>query len=339
MSPGAVPPAGDAGGLFERVEAVLALKSPAHKVTATQQLLEQWRQGRIVAAEDAGPATLERPGCPDAPLLVHPRALPRRRTGSAEGRAAMLHAIAHIEFNAIHLALDACYRFRGLPRAFYDDWLSVAAEESIHFSLLASALERRGWRYGSFAAHDGLWEMADKTRHDVLARMALVPRTLEARGLDASPEIRARFAALGDEEAVAILDRILADEVGHVAIGNRWYAWLCAQRSLDPQHTFAALSAAFDAPRPHLPLNRAARLQAGFTAHELDLIEQRARSHAPRATPVPCATSRTPRAAAGHPPPAEHVPGDPVAPAEQRGAGAAACLETGTVEAPTAKMP
>jgi uncharacterized ferritin-like protein (DUF455 family) len=268
--------------LFDRAEVVLASTSIADKVLGAQQLWAAWQRGEVTIerrstdALRAAPPLLERPGCPGEPVLVQPRDLPRRKTGTPGGRAALLHAIAHIEFNAIHLALDACYRFRDLPDEYYGDWLSVAAEEAIHFALLEQALIGRGYRYGAFPAHDGLWEMAAKTRHDVLARMALVPRTLEARGLDATPEIRVRFAALQDGEATAILDRILADEIGHVAIGNRWYRWLCRERRLDPETTAAELAARFDAPRPQLPLNRADRLRGGFTESELDALERTA---------------------------------------------------------------
>jgi uncharacterized ferritin-like protein (DUF455 family) len=264
------------GTLFERTEAILASTSADDKVADVQCLWGDWQRGEVVLRHSNAPC-LDRPGRPPRPALVHPRHLARRRAGSAEGRAALLHAIAHIEFNAIHLALDACYRFADLPREFYTDWLHVAGEEAIHFSLLDAALRQRGYCYGSFPAHDGLWEMAAKTRHDVVARMALVPRTLEARGLDVTPEIRLRFAEAKDAEAVAILDRILNDEIGHVAIGNRWYAWLCEARALDPESTFASLSAEFRAPRPRLPLNRDARLRGGFSERELDLLEQLAR--------------------------------------------------------------
>jgi len=246
-------------------------------VAGAQKLWERWQQGEIVlnrTGRDHGdPKLLDQPGRPLAPRLVHPRELPRRNVTTADGRAALLHAIAHIEFNAIHLALDACYRFRDMPDGFYADWLSVAAEEALHFSLLRAALVRRGFDYGAFAAHNGLWEMAAKTRHDVLVRMALVPRVLEARGLDATPEIRSRFAAVKDQEAVSVLDRILADEVRHVAIGNEWYRSLCRARGMDPSATFAALCVEFDAPRLQLPLNRSARLRAGFTEDEIAAME------------------------------------------------------------------
>ncbi|WP_428851262.1 ferritin-like domain-containing protein [Imbroritus primus] len=209
------------------------------------------------------------PGRPAQPELVSARFVPRRAVVSREGRAALLHALAHIEFNAINLALDAVWRFDGMPVPFYRDWLKVAGEEAYHFSLLAEHLARLDAAYGDFPAHNGLWEMAEKTRDDVLARMALVPRTLEARGLDASPPIRARLAQAGDMEAASILDVILRDEVGHVAIGNRWYRWCCARAGVDPLATYDVLVERYDAPRLRGPFNFEARAAAGFDAAEL----------------------------------------------------------------------
>ncbi len=210
-----------------------------------------------------------RPGRPPRPRLVHPRDLPRRGPGTPDGRAALLHAIAHIELNAIDLALDAAWRFGGMPDAWYLDWASVAAEEAAHFGLLADELERRGHAYGDFDAHDGLWDMAVRTRGDVLARTALVPRLMEARGLDVTPQIQRRLADAGDRAGVAILQRILDDEVGHVAIGNRWYRWLCERERRDPVLAWDELAARHGASRPHPPFNLEARLQAGFTEIEL----------------------------------------------------------------------
>lgn len=212
------------------------------------------------------------PGRPDRPPLVPPARLERRSAHTPGGRAALLHALAHIELNAVHLALDAVWRFSGLPESFYRDWISVAMEEANHFNLLVEHLGTLGFAYGDFPAHDGLWEMADRTRGDVLARMALVPRTLEARGLDASPALRAKLAQAGDQRAAEILDLILREEIGHVAIGNRWFGWLCAQRGLDPLAAFAQLQAEHRAPKPRGPFNMEARRAAGFSAAELELL-------------------------------------------------------------------
>jgi len=201
--------------------------------------------------------------------------MPRRSPFTPDGLAALLHAVTHIEFNAINLALDAIWRFAGMPRAYYLDWLLVASEEAEHFSLLRDHLRTLGYDYGDFAAHTGLWDMTQKTEGDVLARMALVPRTLEARGLDATPPMQAKLRKVGTPQAlraVEILDIILRDEVGHVAIGNHWYRTLCAQRGLEPVATYAALAAQYGAPRLKGPLNLHARRQAGFSDAELDWL-------------------------------------------------------------------
>jgi uncharacterized ferritin-like protein (DUF455 family) len=209
------------------------------------------------------------PGRPARPELVPPRLVGRRSMATPEGRAMLVHALAHIEFNAINLALDAVWRFPGMPDAYYTDWLRVAGEESLHFSLLAAHLERVGHVYGDFPGHDSLWEMVGKTSGDVVARMALVPRTLEARGLDAIPPLRAKLAQAGDAEAAAILDIILRDEVGHVEIGNRWYLWLCERDGLEPVAAYDDLARRYAAPAVKGPFNLEARRRAGFSESEL----------------------------------------------------------------------
>jgi len=209
------------------------------------------------------------PGRPDRPLVVPHAQIRQRSVGTVEGRAALIHAIAHIELNAIDLALDAVWRFDGLPEAFYRDWAGVAREEALHFTLLRDHLRGLGFAYSDFPAHAALWEMAERTRGDVLARIALVPRTLEARGLDASPAVKAKLLGAGDTAGAAIIDRILHDEIGHVAIGNRWFRWLCDVRGLDPVETYAELAARHAAPRPRGPFNVEARRAAGFSEAEL----------------------------------------------------------------------
>ena len=186
-----------------------------------------------------------------------------------EGRAALIHALAHIELNAIDLAVDLAWRFAGLPDAFYRQWIAVAREEALHFQLLRDHLHGLGFAYGDFPAHNALWEMAEKTKHDLLARIALVPRTLEARGLDASPAIKAKLVSAGDKRAGAIRDIILRDEIGHVAVGNRWYRTLCDERALDPIATYAELAERYRAPRLRGPFNVEARRAAGFEEAEL----------------------------------------------------------------------
>ena len=215
------------------------------------------------------------PGRPARPELIHPARVPHRSPFKPEGLAALLHAITHIEFNAINLALDAAWRFDGMPPEFHRDWVRVAGEEAYHFTLLREHLSSLGHAYGDFAAHDNLWSMCEKTKDDVVARMALVPRTLEARGLDATPLIQAKLRKVGTapaQRAVDILDIILRDEIGHVAIGNHWYRWLCQREGLDPLAHFTLLAERYQAPRLFPPFNEAARKRAGFSAEELDWL-------------------------------------------------------------------
>jgi uncharacterized ferritin-like protein (DUF455 family) len=216
------------------------------------------------------------PGRPDRPRLVAPSQVKQRDVRDREGRAALIHALAHIELNAIDLALDLVWRFGGMPEAFYTQWLQVAKEEAFHFQLLRDHLAALGHVYGDFPAHGALWEMAERTKGDLLARLALVPRTLEARGLDASPPIRAKLAAAGDTAAAAILDVILRDEIGHVHVGNHWFNYLCRQRDLDPITTYRELAAQYRAPKLRGPFNVQARLSAGFTVGELAELEREA---------------------------------------------------------------
>jgi uncharacterized ferritin-like protein (DUF455 family) len=250
----------------------LLIADPAAKVAAVQALQAHASTEVNTAAVLVSPASL--PGRPARPALVAPQALPRRSPFTTEGRAALLHAVAHIEFNAINLALDAVWRFPGMPETYYRDWLRVAAEESLHHTLVAVHLATLGHAYGDFDAHDGLWTMVQNTAGDITARMALVPRTLEARGLDATPPMQARLRQAGDEAAVRILDVILRDEVGHVAIGNRWYHWLCARDGHDPVAHYALLAARHRAPRLRGPFNIEARRAAGFSADEIAALGQ-----------------------------------------------------------------
>ena len=242
---------------------------PAKKCALAESLYQAWCAGEVEIIESAPPEPIAEPGRPEKPVLVPPLEVPRRKTTTMTGRAALLHAIAHIEFNAINLALDAAYRFRGMPREFYGDWLQVAAEEALHFSLLRDHLQSHGYAYGDFPAHNGLWEMAVKTAHDPLVRMALVPRVLEARGLDATPAIVEKFRLVQDERAVEILAIVERDEIGHVAIGSRWYLYLCHQRGLEPLETFRALLKEYDAPPLKPPFNIAGRKAGGFSEEEL----------------------------------------------------------------------
>ena len=217
-------------------------------------------------------ASVTLPGRPERPLLVPPKDVPQRSLGTIPGRAALIHALAHIEFNAVNLALDIVWRFPSMPEDFYRQWAQVASEEATHFAMLRAHLHTLGFAYGDFPAHDGLWEMAAKTQSDVLARLALVPRTLEARGLDASPAIRNKLLAVGDKAGAAILEVILRDEIRHVAVGNAWYRYVCHEQGLDPLTAYATLAERYNAPRLRGPFNHEARLAAGFEQAEIDAL-------------------------------------------------------------------
>ena len=251
----------------------LANADALRKVAGVKGLNAAWLGGQVAvdhAAKLAEPPGI--PGHPEKPLLVSPLQVEKRSMRTPEGRAALIHALAHIEFNAINLALDAVWRFADMPMQYYADWLKVAAEEAYHFELLNSYLQNMGYQYGDFSGHNSLWEMAERTKADVLARMALVPRTMEARGLDASPPLRNKFLQIGDTDAAGILDIILRDEIGHVAIGNHWFNWLCAERGMEPIATYEALAREYNAPAMRKPLNMEARRKAGFTEEELALL-------------------------------------------------------------------
>lgn len=258
----------------------MELRQRALQVLCMAEPSEKSAQARALAATAASLAIAGRaprpvlavPGRPARPQLIHPARVPRRSPGKPEGLAALLHAIAHIEFNAINLALDAVWRFDGMPGEFYLDWTRVAGEEAYHFTLLADHLATLGHAYGDFDAHDGLWSMCEKTSDDIVARMALVPRTLEARGLDATPQIQHKLrqvATAAALRAVEILDVILRDEVGHVAIGNHWYKWLCKREQLDPIAAYPELVRRYAAPKLYPPFNEEARRRAGFSDDEL----------------------------------------------------------------------
>ena len=255
---------------------VLMEPEPETKCAAVADLHARFARGvcRYITGED-DPLPVIEPGRPHRPELVAPEAVPLRRPGTPEGHAALLHAIAHIEFNAINLALDCVMRFCSLPFEFHRGWLDVAREEAEHFQLVRARLCALGFDYGDFPAHNGLWEMACRTAHDPLARMALVPRVLEARGLDATPPIMEKLRRIGDEESVAVLEIILRDEVGHVALGDHWFRTLCAQRGLEPERSYVELIERFNAPWPRPPLNHEARLAAGFGAGELTELTRR----------------------------------------------------------------
>lgn len=267
------PEASTRRGLREQAREVLLVADPWRKSEAALTLAEHWRAERLSLDADRSLAPVITPGRPDRPLLVPLRELPQRGLGSKEGRAAFLHAIAHIEFNAINLALDAMARFASMPDRYYRDWLGVAEDEARHYRMLAIRLQQMDYAYGDFAAHNGLWEMAEKTAHACLARMALVPRVLEARGLDVTPAMIERLRALGDAASADILEVILGEEIGHVGVGSRWFHWLCSEQGISPQRTFIGLVRQHARGALRGPFNRPARRAAGFDDQELDALE------------------------------------------------------------------
>ncbi|MCP3869878.1 MAG: ferritin-like domain-containing protein [Gammaproteobacteria bacterium] len=258
--------------LYARARDCLCAGEVETKLSLVDALYADWQEGRLQRT----PIVLEEvveAGHPPRPELVHPRKLPRRSLTTPEGRRALIHAVAHIEFNAINLACDAIYRFRDLPDVYYGDWIGVAAEEARHFRLLQARLEDEGCRYGDFAAHNGLWDMALRTAEDPLKRMALVPRMLEARGLDVTPGMIQRLRAEGDDATVAVLQVILEEEIGHVALGSRWFTFICESRNLVPESTYFELLGNFGEGSIRPPLNHEARRRAGFSEEELARLD------------------------------------------------------------------
>ncbi len=252
----------------------LQCPNPVDKVLAAQRLAEQgclWPSQHECSTQLlTDPGSL--PGCPEQPVLLAHLDVPQLSVFTLRGLAGLVHSLCHIEFNAINLALDAVWRFPGMPSAYYAQWLRVAAEEAHHFSLLRAQLQSMDHDYGDFPAHTGLWDMVERTKGDIVARMALVPRTLEARGLDATPPMQTKLRKVGSADAlkiVEILDIILHDEVGHVAIGNHWYRWLCERDGLEPIAHFRQLCIQHSAPKVRAPINEEARRLAGFTDEEM----------------------------------------------------------------------
>ncbi|MCG8426879.1 MAG: ferritin-like domain-containing protein, partial [Chromatiales bacterium] len=254
--------------LYIRAAECLQTNDVELKLKLATQLRQDWEAGLLnrqpVELSDVAIA-----GHPERPELVHPRFLSKRSLATDEGRLALIHAVTHIEFNAINLACDAVCRFRDMPDDYYGDWVQVAAEEAEHFELLRSRLRQNGRDYGDWPAHNGLWEMAQRTAHDCLIRMALVPRMMEARGLDVTPGMMKRFEKIGDDDTVAVLEVILREEVGHVQMGSRWFHYLCEQRGVEPEETYFQLIDEYLNGEIRCPLHKDARRQAGFSEPEL----------------------------------------------------------------------
>jgi uncharacterized ferritin-like protein (DUF455 family) len=261
--------------LFQAAQDVLMLADPQSKLAAVVSLQRFWLDSQYSHEPFACCAnTILEPGHPQRPELVHPREVPRRKLQSMEGRAALVHAVCHIEFNAINLALDAVQRFQHMPKRYYTDWIRVAADEARHFDMLESRLREMGFQYGDFVAHNGLWEMALKTRHSVAERMALVPRVLEARGLDVTPGLIQRLKNIEDNKTANILEIILKEEVEHVRIGTHWFRYACEKSGVDAEAYFISLLQKYAVNSKGTLLHRAARRKAGFTELEIKALTQ-----------------------------------------------------------------
>ena len=253
---------------------ILVVTNPHIKVERAHELFDGYHSGLIGIDASAclNSDNLNLPGRPERPELVPPLEVPKRKMDTLDGRLSLLHSLAHIEFNAMNLALDAIWRFPDMPEQYYEDWLKVAKEEAYHFKLIQEHLQSVGVSYGDFPAHNSLWEMVERTTDAVIARMALVPRTMEARGLDAVPAIRDRFKQIKDHKVTEILEIILRDEIGHVYIGNYWFNFLCTQKCLSPIEAYRDLAKKYRAPILRGPFNLEARKAAGFTSEELSLL-------------------------------------------------------------------
>lgn len=259
--------------LFQEIHRIIVTGDASEKCRATHALAANLENFSLDHQSQA--IEIPSPAYPPALQLVAPRALKRRGIQSQEGRNTLLHAIAHIEFNAINLALDAAYRFRNQPIEYYHDWIKIADDEARHFGLIRAYLNKHNCEYGDYKAHNGLWQMAVDTQHDVVARMALVPRVLEARGLDVTPGIIKKLERANDQAAVDILKVIYQDEIGHVHVGSRWFFYECKLRDLEPRSTFIRMVETYLHGELKGPFNTAARLQAGFDEIEMDVLNSR----------------------------------------------------------------
>lgn len=259
--------------LFETVFECLMEKDLNQKVGQLAQLQEDWSQDRFDFAPTQTIVRIPDPGRPEMPVLVSPKELPRRGLGTQEGHASLMHSIAHIEFNAVNLALDAIYRFQNMPYEYYRDWLGVAGEEAYHFQMIREHLNHLGYEYGDMPAHNGLWLTTYETDHDPMVRMALVPRTLEARGLDVTPPMIQKLRAIGDKRGVEILKILLRDEIGHVEVGTRWFRYLCVEKGVNPFTEFQSIIENYFHGDLRGPFNYEARTQAGFSEEEIQWLK------------------------------------------------------------------
>lgn len=257
--------------LQEGAWSVLTATTPDEKSTLGREVFQAWTRGDLSLNHSLA-KRLPVPGRPEQPELLSPRDVPKRSLHTLEGRIVLMHAVAHIEFNAINLAWDAVYRFADMPEQYYEDWMSVGLDEARHFDMLQDYLRSHGASYGDYPAHNGLWDMALKTDHDVMVRMALVPRVLEARGLDVTPGMLKKLHGVGDAQAIDKLSIILEEEVGHVHIGTRWFRYCCEQNGVNSLDTFKSILNDHMGSLPQGEMNIQARIVAGFSEDELDYL-------------------------------------------------------------------
>jgi uncharacterized ferritin-like protein (DUF455 family) len=248
----------------------LAINDLNEKLNRVKDIYESFKSNQVAIDSKADiQNSYHLPGAPLEPQIVPPRLVEKRSTSTEHGKLIFIHALAHIEFNAINLALDIIWRFKDLPDQFYSDWLQIAYEEQTHFNLLNDYLKKFGLSYGSFNAHNSLWEMADRTSHDLIHRLALIPKTMEARGLDVTPPIIEKFKQQKDDEIASILQTIYEEEIHHVSIGNIWYRWACESQNLNSHETYKKLLVSYDIKLDYQKLNKEARYRAGFLKEEL----------------------------------------------------------------------
>jgi len=264
----------DCNNVFDAAEQVLNSDTVESKIKASLDAVILWQNGKLSLQASTETECLVRFKNPARPFLVEPSKLPNRSVATSHGQAAFIHAITHIEFSAINLAWDAIYRYRDLPHSYYEDWIKVASEETNHFLMLNQRLDELSYTYGDFDAHSGLWDMAEKTAHSFLHRMAVIPRGLEARGLDVTPKLIKRLRSVGDNRTVGLLQLILDDEIGHVAIGDRWFRYACQKQNCEPEQTYQKIVIQYTNSHIRGPFNIEARVKAGFSIEELKQLEK-----------------------------------------------------------------
>jgi len=259
--------------LYQIAKDCFLTTDPDAKMALTYESVGQWSASKLEWKDGDIPEQLNEPGRLDQPEIVMPKDLKKRKFKSEIGRAALIHALTHIELTAVNLAWDSIYRYRGMPKDYYDDWVQCAKEEAGHFIMLRNRLREMGYDYGSFPAHNELWKMAVTTSGDLMDRMGIVHRVFEARALDVVPGTLKKFDELNDTSMVKALTTICNDEVGHVSAGTRWFRYRCEQEQIDPDVTFISLLEKYMKRPLSGPFNRDVRLQTGFTEVELDYLE------------------------------------------------------------------